>query len=192
MYGEFGVESVIPPAKAGLYTGTEPVSTHPVDEQTQAAYYAQARKLAYCQPNVFGVMIFHVSDESALAGWQSGPNYADDTAKASLAGLRDAADASRSGTLTTCPDQTAPTVALTQAPADGSTVHGSLALAQSADAKFDPAIRPQFREPVTLASKDGVLEVTLLGSFVPERLRRRDARRPARRHVGGEHRHRQE
>ena len=39
--------------------------------------------------------------------------------------------------------------------------HGSLTLAQSADAKFDPAIRPQFREPVTLASKDGVLEVTL-------------------------------
>ena len=26
---------------------------------------------------------------------------------------------------------------------------------------FDPAIRPQFREPVALASKDGVLEVRL-------------------------------
>jgi FtsP/CotA-like multicopper oxidase with cupredoxin domain len=33
--------------------------------------------------------------------------------------------------------------------------------AQEAPAKFDPAIRPQFREPVTLASKDGVLEVRL-------------------------------
>jgi Bacterial Ig domain len=138
VYGEFGVESIIPAAKAGLYTGTEPVSTHPVDEQTQAAYYAQALKLAYCQPNVIGVMIFHVSDESALAGWQSGPNYADDTAKSSLASFRDAADAARSGTLTTCPDQTAPTVALTQAPADGSTVHGSLALA--ADAADDVGV----------------------------------------------------
>ena len=26
---------------------------------------------------------------------------------------------------------------------------------------FDPAVRPEYREPVTLASKDGVLEVTL-------------------------------
>ena len=138
VYGEFGVESLIPAAKAGAYTGTEPVSTHPVDEETQAAYYTQALKLAYCQPNVIGVIVFHVSDESALAGWQSGPNYADDTAKASLAGLRDAANAVRSGTLTACPDQTAPTIALTQAPADGSTVHGSLAL--SVDAADDVGV----------------------------------------------------
>ena len=39
--------------------------------------------------------------------------------------------------------------------------HLSQAQAQDAGAKFDPAIRPEFREPVTLASKDGVLEVTL-------------------------------
>jgi hypothetical protein len=38
---------------------------------------------------------------------------------------------------------------------------GSLAHAQDAAAKFDPAVRPEFSEPVTLASKDGVLEVTL-------------------------------
>jgi FtsP/CotA-like multicopper oxidase with cupredoxin domain len=36
------------------------------------------------------------------------------------------------------------------------------ALAQDANAKFDPAVRPAFAEPVTLASKDGVLEVTLI------------------------------
>src|SRR6476661_9035183 len=39
--------------------------------------------------------------------------------------------------------------------------HLSQAEAQGAGAKFDLAIRPEFREPVTLASKDGVLEVTL-------------------------------
>src|SRR5436189_4268130 len=39
--------------------------------------------------------------------------------------------------------------------------HLSQAQAQDAGAKFDPAIRPNFHEPVTLASKDGVLEVTL-------------------------------
>ena len=38
-YDEFGVESQIPPAKASLYTGVEPKTTHPVDEQTQALYY---------------------------------------------------------------------------------------------------------------------------------------------------------
>ena len=37
----------------------------------------------------------------------------------------------------------------------------SPALAQEAVAKIDPAVRPEFREPVTLASKDGVLEVRL-------------------------------
>lgn len=37
----------------------------------------------------------------------------------------------------------------------------SLALAQDAGAKFDPAVRPEFSEPVTLASKNGVLEVRL-------------------------------
>jgi FtsP/CotA-like multicopper oxidase with cupredoxin domain len=38
---------------------------------------------------------------------------------------------------------------------------GSRASAEDAGGKFDPAIRPEFSEPVTLASKDGVLEVRL-------------------------------
>src|SRR5688500_393830 len=40
-------------------------------------------------------------------------------------------------------------------------VTGASLSAQEAPANFDPAVRPQFREPVTLASKDGVLEVRL-------------------------------
>ena len=39
---------------------------------------------------------------------------------------------------------------------------GSQAEAQEAAAKFNPAVRPEFHEPVTLASKDGVLEVRLV------------------------------
>jgi FtsP/CotA-like multicopper oxidase with cupredoxin domain len=39
--------------------------------------------------------------------------------------------------------------------------YGSPARAQDAGVKFDPAVRPEFSEPVTLASKDGVLEVKL-------------------------------
>ena len=95
LYGELGVESVIPAAKASVYTGSEPTTTKPVDEAQQARYYTEAFKLAMCQPNVIGILTFHVSDESALSGWQSGPYYADDTAKTSLAAIRDAAAAAR-------------------------------------------------------------------------------------------------
>src|SRR5262249_3558217 len=35
------------------------------------------------------------------------------------------------------------------------------AWAQTAERRTDPAIRPEFREPVVLTSKDGVLEVRL-------------------------------
>ena len=38
---------------------------------------------------------------------------------------------------------------------------GATAWAQTAEKRADPAIRPEFREPVTLASKEGVLEVRL-------------------------------
>jgi FtsP/CotA-like multicopper oxidase with cupredoxin domain len=38
---------------------------------------------------------------------------------------------------------------------------GAPAWAQTAERRADPAIRPEFREPVTLASKEGVLEVRL-------------------------------
>ncbi len=38
---------------------------------------------------------------------------------------------------------------------------GATAWAQTAERRTDPAIRPEFREPVTLASKEGVLEVRL-------------------------------
>ena len=51
---------------------------------TQARYYAEAFRLALCQPNVIGIMVFHVGDESALGAWQSGPFYADGTPKSSM------------------------------------------------------------------------------------------------------------
>jgi len=131
LYGEFGVETLIPAAKASLYTGTEPVSTHAVDEAWQAASYAEAFKLTFCQPNVIGILLFHVSDEPSLAAWQSGTYYADDTPKSSLVRIRDSAAAARAGTITTCPDRTAPTVALT-APAAGITVGSSVVLSATA------------------------------------------------------------
>jgi hypothetical protein len=118
VYGEYGVESAIPANEAGNYTGQEAASAKPVDEATQAAYYIQAMKLAMCQPNVVGIMLFHVEDEAGLPGWQSGLFYADGTPKSSVDAVRVAAAAARAGTLTSCPDATAPTVTVS-APVNG-------------------------------------------------------------------------
>jgi len=103
LYGEFGVESQIPASKAGLYAGSEPATTKPVAEATQAAYYEQALALAFCQPNVAGILLFHANDERALAGWQSGVNYVDGTAKSSLDRVAEALDRTAGGSITRCP-----------------------------------------------------------------------------------------
>ena len=42
--------------------------------------------------------------------------------------------------------------------------HASPARAENAGVKFGPSVRPEFSEPVVLASKDGVLEVTVIDS----------------------------
>jgi hypothetical protein len=118
VYGEFGVESVIPAAETAAYTGTEPAGTKPVDEATQAAFYIQAIKLALCQPTVTGIYLFHLEDEADLARWQSGVYYADGNPKSSLGPVRDAAASARAGTLSACPDRSAPTVTLAP-PANG-------------------------------------------------------------------------
>jgi hypothetical protein len=102
-YDEFGVESQIPPAKQHLYTGDEPATTKPVPEATQAAYYRQGIQLAFCQPNVRGLFLFHAFDEIALPAWQSGLYYADDTPKTSLALVRAAMEQSRRGVVAQCP-----------------------------------------------------------------------------------------
>jgi hypothetical protein len=102
-YDEFGVETVIPPAKQQLYTGNEPATTKPVPEPTQAAYYRQAIQLAFCQPNVRGLFLFHAVDETPLPAWQSGLYYTDGTPKASLASVRAAMDQARRGVVARCP-----------------------------------------------------------------------------------------
>ena len=101
-YDEFGVESQIPPAKQSLYTNAEPAATKPVPEATQAAYYRQAVQLAFCQPNVRGLFLFHAFDETDLTGWQSGLYYADDTPKSSLAAVGLAFAQARRGIIAHC------------------------------------------------------------------------------------------
>ncbi len=104
VYDEFGVQSKIPAAKARVYTNLNtPPARDAVSEATQAAYYKQALQMSYCQPNVVGMLIFHVSDESNGNAWQSGLFYADDTPKSSLAAVRATAEAAANGTLANCP-----------------------------------------------------------------------------------------
>jgi hypothetical protein len=103
VYGEFGTETQIPAAKASLYTGREPTTIFPVDEQTQARYYQQAMELAFCQPTVTGIFIFHTVDEKDLDRWQSGVYYVDGTPKASLAPTQASLNEVRRGVVTQCP-----------------------------------------------------------------------------------------
>jgi hypothetical protein len=86
LYGEYGVETTIPAAIAGAYSGHEAVE--PVDPATQARYYAEAIRMARQQATVSGIYIFHVVDETRLEGLQSGVRYADGTPKPSLDAVR--------------------------------------------------------------------------------------------------------
>ncbi len=119
IYGEYGQETTIPPSQASAYSGSQPGATPTIDEATQADYYTQALKIALCQPNVIGLMFFHIEDESDLAGMQSGVFYANGSPKSSFAPVNDAAYAARAGTLTTCPDSTPPSVSLATPSGDG-------------------------------------------------------------------------
>jgi hypothetical protein len=103
LYGEYGVESEIPASKAALYTGTEPATTKPVSEATQAAYYQQALALAFCQPTVVGMLLFLSNDERGRTNWQSGVHYVDGTPKTSLGPVRKALDRTTGGSITRCP-----------------------------------------------------------------------------------------
>jgi len=84
-YTEFGVQTAVPDAKRGVYTDLDsPARTDSVSFDTQAAYYRRALELAYCQPTVRGLFVFHTFDEPNLGGWQSGLYFADRTPKPSL------------------------------------------------------------------------------------------------------------
>jgi hypothetical protein len=102
-YTEFGVQTVVPPWKRSLYSaGSSPKAELGVSTSRQAAYYREGLVLAYCQPTVKGLFVFHTFDEPNLDGWQSGLYYVDRTPKPSLRGFRESVAALREGGLTTC------------------------------------------------------------------------------------------
>jgi hypothetical protein len=103
LYTEFGVQTVVPESKLSAYqAGTYPTAGDGISAATQAAYYRTALALAYCQPTVKGLFIFHTFDEVKLDGWQSGLYYADGTPKPSVRGFRRTVAALRDGKLTAC------------------------------------------------------------------------------------------
>jgi hypothetical protein len=137
LYGEYGIETQIPAAKAPLYTGTEPATTKPVPESTQAAYYKQAIALAFCQPNVMGLFLFHSFDESALDRFQSGVYYADGTPKTSLATVRTAARDAHGGVIAKCQGLELSPKANVAFPRIGSLATGTGAIAVNCDIDCD-------------------------------------------------------
>ena len=72
VYGEYGVQTSVAPGTAAAYGGREPASTKPVDYATQATAYAEAVRLASCQPRVRMLLFFHVVDERELDRLQTG------------------------------------------------------------------------------------------------------------------------
>ena len=102
LYDEFGVESQIPTTMADLYTGTEPATTRPVDEATQATYYHDALAIAFCQPTVAGFFFLHTADEQALDRWQSGLYYVNGAPKSSQKPTADAVRATHGGVIAKC------------------------------------------------------------------------------------------
>lgn len=109
VYDEFGVEAKIPLARAELYSGTEPATTHPVSEATQARYYADSFHLAACQPTVRTLMVFTLIDIPILQTFQSGVYYADgETPKSSRAAVAAAARRYRVRTVAGCAALLAP------------------------------------------------------------------------------------
>jgi hypothetical protein len=102
-YTEFGVQTRVPAAKLRFYDDRDsPARTDSVSFSLQAAYYRSALTLAYCQPTVRGLFVFHTFDEPSLSGWQSGLYFADRTPKPSLPAFKRAVADLRNGKLAHC------------------------------------------------------------------------------------------
>jgi hypothetical protein len=102
-YTEFGVQTSVPGPKRRFYADlTSAARSDAVSYATQAAYYRRALELAYCQPTVRGLFVFHTFDEPSLNGWQSGLYFADRTPKPSLPAFKRSVSELRNGRFPAC------------------------------------------------------------------------------------------
>jgi hypothetical protein len=90
---ESGYQAQVPADHAGAYTGAENVPT--VTDQQQGQFYSQLIAWAACEPDVAELNVFHLIDESALAGMQTGIVLADGTHRASYDMVKSAIAANR-------------------------------------------------------------------------------------------------
>jgi hypothetical protein len=97
VYGEYGIETEIPRAETGLYSGIRPKSIRAVTELRQGDDYIEAIHLAACQPLVRMLIFFHVTDETQLTGLQTGLFYPNGKPKASLGPVSASAQAAEKG-----------------------------------------------------------------------------------------------
>jgi hypothetical protein len=103
-YTEFGVQTRVPTTKRRFYIDFDsPARRDAVPFRVQAAYYRRALQLAYCQPTVRGLFVFHTFDEPGIGGWQSGLYFADRTPKPSLRPFKRAVADLRNGRFPPCP-----------------------------------------------------------------------------------------
>jgi hypothetical protein len=85
---ETGWQVAITSALQHLYAGTESVT--PIDEGTQAQYYADIVRFVSCDPNVRSLSFFHLVDERDLDRWQSGLIRIDDSKRPSYTSVKNA------------------------------------------------------------------------------------------------------
>ena len=107
-YLEIGWQTLPDADKRGLYRGAE-TETRPIPDDVpgddngegeasdQATQFADAIRLAYCQPYVEAIFPFLLVDEPVLGRWQSAPLWADWTPKGSFGAFQSAVADVRSG-----------------------------------------------------------------------------------------------
>jgi hypothetical protein len=83
---EIGWEVAIDPSLAPRYTGQE--TKPPIDEQTQAEYYAQVIQSAECDASISSLSFFLLEDEPNLARWQSGLERIDGSRRPSYGAVK--------------------------------------------------------------------------------------------------------
>jgi hypothetical protein len=97
VYGEYGIQTQIPRSELALYSGVRPATIRPVSEARQADDYVTAIHLAACQPLVRMLVFFHVTDETALTGLQTGLFYPNGKPKQSLGRVAAEAESAERG-----------------------------------------------------------------------------------------------
>jgi hypothetical protein len=85
---ETGWQVAIRASIQNLYSGKESVT--PIDEGTQAQYYADIVRFVSCDPNVRSLSFFHLVDERDLDRWQSGLMRIDGTKRPSYTAVKTA------------------------------------------------------------------------------------------------------